>query len=84
MSKLLVLPANTTGRDFVCGDIHGCFDALDAQLEQLAFDAAMDRLISVGDLIDRGPRSADALHYLRKPWLHAVMGITNKWQRWHC
>jgi len=74
MSKLLVLPANTAGRDFVCGDIHGCFDVLDAKLQQLAFDTAVDRLFSVGDLVDRGPRSADALHYLQQPWLHAVMG----------
>jgi len=74
MSKLLVLPANTAGRDFVVGDIHGCFDVLDAKLQQRAFDPAVDRLISVGDLVDRGPRSADALHYLQQPWLHAVMG----------
>lgn len=74
MSKLLSLSANTAGRDFVCGDIHGCFDVLDATLEKLRFDPAVDRLISVGDLVDRGPRSADALHYLRQPWLHAVMG----------
>lgn len=74
MSKLLALSANTEGRDFVCGDIHGCFDALEAALDRLRFDPAVDRLISVGDLIDRGPRSADALHYLQQPWLHAVMG----------
>jgi hypothetical protein len=59
MSKLLALPANTAGRDFVCGDIHGCFDELDAALAKLQFDPAVDRLISVGDLVDRGPRSAD-------------------------
>lgn len=74
MSKLLVLPANSKGRDFVCGDIHGCFDELDAALRAARFDTACDRLISVGDLIDRGPRSHDALRYLREPWLHAVMG----------
>jgi serine/threonine protein phosphatase 1 len=74
MSKLLALPANTAGRDFVCGDIHGCFDELDAALAKLQFDPAVDRLISVGDLVDRGPRSADALQYLQQPWLHAVMG----------
>lgn len=74
MSKLLELSANTAGRDFVCGDIHGCFDELEATLARLRFDPAVDRLISVGDLIDRGPRSADALQYLQQPWLHAVMG----------
>jgi serine/threonine protein phosphatase 1 len=74
MSKLLELPANTRGRDFVCGDIHGCFDELDAALARLRFNPAADRLISVGDLVDRGPRSADALKYLRQPWLYAVMG----------
>ena len=53
-----------SGRDFVIGDLHGHFDTLEHALEALAFEPDRDRLFSVGDLIDRGPRSADALEWL--------------------
>lgn len=65
---------NTTGRDFVVGDIHGCFWMLEGALRQVGFDETKDRLFSVGDLIDRGPQSADVLTWLGKPWFHAVRG----------
>jgi len=66
--------ANTTGRDFVVGDIHGCFRKLEVELAVLGFDSACDRLFSVGDLVDRGPDSELALEWLNKPWFHAVRG----------
>jgi len=66
--------ANTVGRDFVVGDIHGCFSKLDAELVGLAFDPAKDRLFSVGDLVDRGPESEMAVEWLAKSWFHAVRG----------
>ncbi|ERJ17679.1 bis-tetraphosphatase protein [Salinisphaera shabanensis E1L3A] len=66
--------ANTTGRDFVVGDIHGCFYMLDALLERLDFDRARDRLFSVGDLIDRGPDSERAAEFIDAPWFHAIRG----------
>ena len=52
------------GRDLVIGDLHGHFDTLEHALAALAFDTARDRLFSVGDLIDRGPRSRDAIEWL--------------------
>lgn len=68
------LPANDVGRDFVVGDVHGCFDTLALLLEQVAFDPGCDRLLSVGDLVDRGPRSWQALDWLAQMWLFAVRG----------
>ena len=65
---------NEVGRDFIVGDIHGCFTRLDARLQAIGFDPATDRLFSVGDLVDRGPESAQALEWLAKPWFHAVRG----------
>jgi serine/threonine protein phosphatase 1 len=65
---------NQAGRDFVCGDIHGCFDDLEETLGKNNFDKSKDRLFCVGDLIDRGPRSEDALEYYRQTWLHSVLG----------
>ncbi len=40
----------------------------------MGFDPAIDRLFSVGDLVDRGPHSEAALEWLARPWFHAVQG----------
>lgn len=65
---------NTVGRDFVVGDIHGCFTLLEKHLSANNFDEATDRLFSVGDLVDRGAESNRVLEFLAKPWFHAVRG----------
>lgn len=74
MNLFRVLSSNALGRDFVVGDIHGCFDALQALLVQACFDESVDRLLSVGDLVDRGAQSRTVLDWLAKPWFHAVRG----------
>ncbi|WP_109480360.1 metallophosphoesterase [Paraburkholderia sp. C35] len=65
---------NRAGRDFVVGDLHGCVDALRFLLREVEFDSSRDRLFSVGDLVDRGSQSEEALALLDKPWFHAVLG----------
>ena len=65
---------NAAGRDFVVGDIHGCFSHLSRSLQAIGFDAAVDRLFSVGDLVDRGPESDQVLEWLARPWFHAICG----------
>jgi serine/threonine protein phosphatase 1 len=66
---------NIDGRDLIVGDIHGHFTKLQAALDEVGFNPdAGDRLFSVGDLVDRGPESDDALGWLAKPWFHAVQG----------
>lgn len=67
-------PANTAGRDFVVGDIHGAFTLLLLAMERVRFNPQTDRLFSVGDLIDRGPESARVARFLRQPYVHAVRG----------
>jgi serine/threonine protein phosphatase 1 len=67
-------PVNYAGRDFVVGDLHGCVDALRFLLHEIAFDPSRDRLFSVGDLVDRGTQSEEALALLDKPWFYAVLG----------
>lgn len=65
---------NRLGRDFIVGDVHGMFSALRLHLDQVGFNPATDRLFGVGDLIDRGPESIDALEWLVKPWFYCVRG----------
>jgi len=66
--------ANQHGRDFVVGDVHGCFSKLSAELDGLQFNPDIDRLFSVGDMVDRGPESVDVTDWLDRPWFYAVRG----------
>lgn len=72
MVSLLEMPAQI----YAIGDVHGCLDqlrALDAQIVEHA--AAMARpsvLVMLGDVIDRGPSSAQVIDHLMK----ALPGIT--------
>ena len=72
--ELLRLPKNESGRDFVVGDIHGYVSRLMQQLDVVGFNPLTDRVICTGDLIDRGPESADALNLLDEDWFYSVMG----------
>jgi hypothetical protein len=47
-------------RTIVIGDIHGCYDELMALLEKVDLGAS-DRVVSVGDLITKGPKSREVL-----------------------
>ncbi len=66
--------ANTAGNDYICSDIHGHYSLLEQALATLGFDESKDRLFSLGDLIDRGDESTQALEWLNKPWFHAIQG----------
>ena len=55
---------NRLGRDFVVGDVHGCFRTLEQCLAKVRFDPERDRLFSVGDLVNRGPHSLEAVEWL--------------------
>jgi hypothetical protein len=68
------LPANTRGRDFVCGDIHGSYSCVEAFLRGVSFDKNIDRLICAGDLVDRGPENEKCVELLYEPWFHATKG----------
>lgn len=68
------LKNNTVGKDYFVGDIHGCYEQLMEALEKIKFNPDVDRLISVGDLVDRGPDSVKCLNLLKEPWFHAVSG----------
>lgn len=74
MSAVKHFTENLAGKDYVVGDIHGCFDLLTDSLREVGFNSTVDRLFSVGDLVDRGPKSEESLEWLAEPWFHAVRG----------
>ncbi len=59
---------------YLVGDLHGCLAQLAEQLRLVHFDPWQDLVISVGDLIDRGPDSLGCLALIDKPWFRAVQG----------
>lgn len=48
---------------YVTSDIHGCFDQFMEMLDRIGF-TDNDRLYIVGDIIDRGPKSAEMVDWL--------------------
>ena len=59
---------------WVVSDIHGCYQWLMNELKRRHFDPYADLLISVGDIIDRGPDSVKCLQLLQEKWFRAVRG----------
>ena len=68
------LARNLKGRDFAVGDIHGHTSRLFSRLHEIGFNPTSDRLFSVGDLVDRGPKSLEASELVDLPWFFAVRG----------
>ena len=65
---------NNKGRDYVVGDLHGCYNLLLDKLDCIQFDFSNDRLFCVGDLVDRGPNSSKVVYLLDQPWFFSVTG----------
>lgn len=70
--KIRTLPA-ATGRTVVIGDIHGCADELEALLDAI-HPTPEDRLIAVGDLVNRGPSSERVLQLARRHGILPILG----------
>src|SRR5262249_18631322 len=75
---------NRMGRTIVVGDIHGCFDEL-IDLMSLVNLQTDDRLVAVGDLIAKGPKSAAVLDlFINDSRFSSVLGNHDRLikQRW--
>lgn len=71
-NKVKFYDYNTKGRDFVVGDIHGCYDELMTLLECVNFNKSTDIMYSTGDLIDRGKDSMKCLELIYTDWFKPV------------
>lgn len=65
---------NTQGTDYFVGDIHGHFRQLSQALAAVGFCPQRDRLVGVGDLLDRGEDSDVAAEWLCQSFFHTVRG----------
>jgi len=48
---------------YVVGDVQGCFDELRRLVEHINFNPEQDELWLAGDLVNRGPKSAEVLRF---------------------
>ena len=58
-------------KTLVIGDIHGCFQTLKALIAKAG---PVDQIISVGDLIDRGPDSFRVIKYCIENNIQVCLG----------
>ncbi|KAE8915614.1 hypothetical protein PF005_g13594 [Phytophthora fragariae] len=56
---------SSSTRLLVIGDVHGCLDELQTLLAACHFTPPRDRLVFVGDLVNKGPKSLDVVRFVR-------------------
>jgi len=59
------------------GDVQGCYDQLMRLLERAGYDDARDVLWFVGDLVNRGPQSAQTVRFAKKLGARQVTVLGN-------
>jgi serine/threonine protein phosphatase 1 len=74
MNTVLHLPKNTVGRDLIIGDLHGCYDELWHLLKHIDYNSEQDRILFVGDLIDRGPKSELCFDMVQRNNVYSTLG----------
>ena len=70
-----ILPSDAARpRTIIIGDIHGCLEELKALLAACRYDERTTRVVLVGDLVNKGPASAECVTFVRTAGFHCVRG----------
>ena len=74
MALFKKLEKQIEGKLYAVGDLHGCYNLLMQKLHDIGFDFEKDHLVSVGDLVDRGPQNLQCIKLLSQSWFSTVRG----------
>ncbi len=66
-------------RTIIVGDVHGCFEELQSLMHQVDYQPQTDRLIFVGDLINKGPDSRKVLEWVMSVKAEVILG-NHEWE----
>ncbi|KAM3577432.1 hypothetical protein VYU27_000595 [Nannochloropsis oceanica] len=70
-----ILPrSNVKERILIIGDVHGCLEELQSLLIKANYSPQQDTVILVGDLVNKGPLSAETVQYCRENNFLSVRG----------
>jgi len=65
---------NKSGNTYAIGDVQGCFAGLMELLEKIDFNPRIDKLIFLGDVVNRGDKSLQTLDFIYKNNHQMVLG----------
>ncbi|MFK8080676.1 MAG: metallophosphoesterase [Granulosicoccus sp.] len=68
------IPLDPARRYLIIGDLHGRFNTLKDLLDVARYRPEHDVLMSIGDLIDRGPRSVEVVDFFATAERYAIRG----------
>jgi bis(5'-nucleosyl)-tetraphosphatase (symmetrical) len=70
-------------RTILVGDLHGCLAEFRELLQRVGYERGVDRLVCLGDFMDRGPDPAGCVKFAREQGAEGVQGNhEEKWLRW--
>jgi len=69
----MIYKNETSQRRIIIGDVHGHYDGLMILLEAIA-PGSNDQVYFLGDLIDRGPQSAQVVDFVQRSSYHCLLG----------
>ncbi|DBB05853.1 hypothetical protein WJX82_005807 [Trebouxia sp. C0006] len=72
--KVLKFYPSQTGRLIVIGDVHGCAVELAELLVKVRYDQGRDKLVFVGDLVNKGPNSPQVVQIAMRTGACVVRG----------
>lgn len=61
-------------RTIIIGDVHGCFDELEILLEKINYTSKKDELIFLGDILNKGPKSSEVIHFVKEGEHSCILG----------
>lgn len=74
MHSELSVNSDRNSKLIIVGDVHGCLEELKILLTRCSYEKERDKVIFVGDLVNKGPSSAEVIRFVRGMGASCVRG----------